>query len=290
MSSLEQFEIAGFGNVALRGDCWRPDPEQGSKGVVLLLHGGGQTRHSWSSTAARLAGGGWTAVATDARGHGDSAWAADADGYQLEALVEDLKATVEWIGEPPIVLGASMGGLTAMVGEGENPGLLRALVLVDVAPSIEPDGAEKIAAFMRSGAGGFAGLEEAADAIAAYNPHRPRSRNLDGLRKNLRRRPDGRWYWHWDPALLARDAHETTRGVSLDRRREAASRIRVPTLLVRGAHSDIISVEGAQEFLELVPGSRLVEVPQAGHMVAGDDNDLFTSEVEQFLASVANCV
>lgn len=287
MSSSEHVLIAGFGNVQLRGDCWRPDPLQRSKGVVLLLHGGGQTRHSWSSTGSRLAGEGWTAIAMDARGHGDSAWAADAQGYQLEALVEDLKAIVKWIGEPPIVLGASMGGLTAMIGEGENPGLLRALVLVDVAPTIELDGAEKIAAFMRSGAGGFAGLEEAAAAIAAYNPHRRPPGNLDGLRKNLRLRADGRWYWHWDPALLEQDAHETTRGVSEDRRRTAASTIRVPTLLVRGAHSDIVSADGAQELLALVPGSRLVEVPQAGHMVAGDDNDLFTSEVEQFLASVA---
>ena len=286
VAAPEDIEFTGYGNVTLRGTRWRPEHGVVPNGVVLLLHGGGQTRHSWASTGARLASRGWTALATDARGHGDSAWAPDEAGYHMDALVADLRATVTRIGEPPVVLGASMGGITAMVAEGESPGLLRALVLVDVTPSIELEGLEKIGAFMRSGLGGFATLDEAADAIAAYNPHRPRPANLDGLRKNLRQRSDRRWYWHWDPRFLSQEPQEATGGIPLERRREAASRIRIPTLLVRGAQSDIVSTEGVQELLRLVPTSRFVEVPQAGHMVAGDDNDLFTGEVEQFLTDL----
>ena len=286
MESSERAEIAGHQGISLVGDLWRAEPNGSVHGHALLLHGGGQTRHSWASTGQRLAERGWTALSMDARGHGESGWAPDGHGYHLQPLIDDLKATVAWIGSPPVVLGASMGGITALVGEGENPGLVRGLVLVDVTPTLEPDGVAKIAKFMRSGLKGFDTLEAAADSIAAYNPHRKRPRNLDGLRKNLRLRDDGRWYWHWDPNFMSLDPQEASRGVSVERRREAASRVRVPTLLVRGRQSDIVSPEGAKELLALVPGSRFVEVAQAGHMVAGDDNDLFTGEVESFLAAL----
>jgi pimeloyl-ACP methyl ester carboxylesterase len=279
-------EIVGSQGVPLVGDLWVADPAGSPKGVALLLHGGGQTRHSWASTGGRLSTQGWTALSVDARGHGESGWASRHEDYGLQALVDDLAATVAWIGEPPVVLGASMGGITAMVAEGEQPGLLRALVLVDVTPTLEPDGVDRISGFMRSGLEGFDTLEKAADSVAAYNPHRERPKNLDGLRKNLREGTDGRWYWHWDPAFLALDPREADRGSTVERRREAAARLRVPTLLVRGTRSDIVSRAGAMELLELVPGARLVEVPQAGHMVAGDDNDVFTAEVESFLSGL----
>jgi pimeloyl-ACP methyl ester carboxylesterase len=283
MASGERIEILGAEGVVLVGERWVGAPEADARGHVVLLHGGGQTRHSWAATGERLARLGWTALAVDARGHGESGRAADSSGYALEPLVEDLKAVIDWVGEPPVVLGASMGGITALVAEGESSGLLRGLVLVDVTPTLDAEGVAKIAAFMRSGLGGFATLEDAADAIVAYNPHRPRPKNLDGLKKNLRLREDGRWYWHWDPAFMERDPQEPTRGITEERRRRAASQVRIPTLLVRGEQSDIVTPEGAQELLALIPGARLVEAPQAGHMVAGDDNDLFTAAVETFL-------
>jgi pimeloyl-ACP methyl ester carboxylesterase len=147
---------------------------------------------------------------------------------------------------------------------------------------------------MRLGQAGFATLEEAAAALSAYNPHRPRPKNLDGLQKNLRLHTDGRWHWHWDPAFMDVDPDDTTRGMAEDRRRRAATRVRIPTLLVRGTESDVVSIRGARELLELIPGARLAEVPQAGHMVAGDDNDAFSAEIEAFLAALTsaevNCV
>jgi pimeloyl-ACP methyl ester carboxylesterase len=153
--------------------------------VVLLLHGGGQTRHSWHRTARSLAGQGWSAVALDARGHGDSQWAPDRD-YSIDALVADLAAVVTELGERPVLVGASMGGMTALVGQGERGDLARALVLVDIVPRIEPEGAKRIMDFMTARPDGFGSLEEVADAVRAYNPHRARPVSPEGLRKNVR--------------------------------------------------------------------------------------------------------
>ncbi len=280
----ERIEIESVDGLRLVGDRWTPTTPP--LGQVLLLHGGGQTRHSWSATGQRLAAQGWSALALDARGHGESGWASDPTGYRFDALIADLRAVVAWLGEPPIVLGASMGGLTAMLTEGRHAGLLRALVLVDVTPTLAVEGVTKITDFMRAGLNGFDTLDEVADSVAAYNPHRARPRNLDGLRKNLRESADGRWYWHWDPAFMPDPSGDHERGISYDERREIAARIRIPTLLVRGRHSDVVTPEAAAELLGLIPGSRLVDARDAGHMVAGDDNDLFTAEVERFLGEL----
>lgn len=280
----ERIEIESGRNLRLVGDLWHPTIPP--VGHVLLLHGGGQTRHSWAATGERLATAGWSALAIDARGHGESDWATEPAGYRFDPLIADLEAVTTWIGEPPVVLGASMGGLTAMLAEGRKHGLLRALVLVDVTPTLATEGVTKITDFMRAGLGGFDTLDAVADAVAAYNPHRPRPRNLDGLRKNLRQGSDGRWYWHWDPHFMPDATGDHERGISYDERRALAARIRIPTLLVRGRHSDVVTTEAAAELLTLIPGSRLADARDAGHMVAGDDNDVFTTEVERFLAEL----
>ncbi|NMH95948.1 alpha/beta fold hydrolase [Pseudonocardia acidicola] len=264
----------------LVGDRW-PAAGERTGGTVLLLHGGGQTRHSWFRTAASLAAQGWTAIALDARGHGDSDWAPDGD-YSVDALVADLAAVVAALGERPVLVGASMGGMTSLIGQGERGDLARALVLVDIVPKVEEEGVARIMAFMRANPDGFGSLEEVAEAVRAYNPHRTRPTSPDGLRKNVRLREDGRWYWHWDPAFL-RVGEEPNREASHARARAAAARVRVPTMLVRGAQSDIVSADGVRELLALIPGSRHVDVSATGHMVAGDDNDVFTRRVIDFL-------
>lgn len=281
----ERFRVRS-GEVTLVGDVWRPGGEADgdAKGSVLLLHGGGQRRHSWRRTGARLATQGWTAYAPDARGHGDSDWAPDGD-YSSDALVGDLRAITDHIGDRPVLVGASMGGMTALAAEGEHRGLARGLVLVDVVARMEPQGVDRIQAFMSGAPNGFGSLEEAADAVAAYNPHRPRPKSVEGLRKNLRRGDDGRWRWHWDPAFL-RIRNEPAREARYERARDAARAVRVPTLLVRGGESDIVSPEGIAEMREFIPHARAVEVAATGHMVAGDDNDVFTAELHSFLASV----
>lgn len=265
--------------LTLVGDRWLPPGP--SRGAVLLLHGGGQTRHSWRRTGERLARAGWTAYAFDARGHGDSSWAPDGD-YSASALVADARRLVAHIGARPVIVGASMGGMTALVGEGEHGDLATGLVLVDIVADPEPAGVARIQRFMGSAPDGFATLEEAADAIAAYNPNRPRPPSTEGLRKNLRQGPDGRWRWHWDPRFL-HEGSEPARELRTRRLASAAEKVRVPTLIIRGANSDIVSAQGVEDMLRLIPHAEVVEVGAAGHMIAGDDNDVFTVRLTDFL-------
>lgn len=257
--------------------------------TVVLLHGGGQTRHSWTGTWQVLVDGGWQAWAVDLRGHGDSDWAADGD-YSLDAFVGDILALCAAVPRPPVLVGASLGGLSSMVALGEaddQPRVARALVLVDVAHKIEDSGRDRIGAFMTGHLDGFASLEEAADAIAAYNPHRPRPTDLSGLAKNLRRRDDGRWHWHWDPAFVQGKfgSPDETRAsiIRPDRLGRAVDALRVPTLLVRGRSSDLLSEEGARAFLDRAPHAEYADVAGAGHMVAGDRNEIFNRAILGFL-------
>jgi pimeloyl-ACP methyl ester carboxylesterase len=256
---------------------------------VILLHGGGQTRHAWRTSARTLAEHGWQTHAIDLRGHGDSDWSPDGN-YTIDAFAADLVAVARTFDQPPVVVGASLGGLTSLIAHAETEpdnSLLAGIVLVDVAPRIEAAGVSRIGDFMTAHLDGFASLEEVADAVAAYNPHRPRPSDLSGLAKNVRQRDDGRWYWHWDPTFVTGKfgSADETRGSVLDsdRLQDAARSLTIPTLLVRGRMSDLLSEEGAQELLDLVPQARLVDVAGAGHMVAGDRNDLFNDAVAGFL-------
>jgi pimeloyl-ACP methyl ester carboxylesterase len=250
--------------------------------LVLLLHGGGQTRHAWQGTADALGRAGYRALSVDARGHGDSDWSPRGE-YRLDDFARDLVVVIDQLGTAPVLVGASLGGLAALLVAGEMaPGTARGLVLVDVVPRIEHEGAERIHAFMvGDGGNGFATLEEAASAVAAYLPHRARDGVPEGLAKNLRQGPDGRWRWHWDPRFLGPDGVSAV--LDADRLRACTRRLALPTLLVRGRMSDIVSEEGAREFLEDVDGAEFVDVSGAGHMVAGDRNDRFTAAVVDFL-------
>lgn len=256
---------------------------------MVLLHGGGQTRHSWGSALSALADSGWCAFSVDLRGHGDSDWAEDGD-YSLDAFAGDVTAIARSLGTPPALVGASLGGIASLaaVGEQRAERVACAVVLVDVAPRIEVAGRERIGAFMTERVDdGFGSLEEVADALQRYNPHRPRPTDLSGLKKNLRQRDDGRWHWHWDPAFVngrfgASDETRTSL-VDGDRLQQAARAIEEPTLLVRGRMSDLLSMEGVRELLELVPHAEFVDVAGAGHMVAGDRNDAFNDAVVRFL-------
>jgi len=256
--------------------------------AALLLHGGGQTRHAWGRTARRLAARGWRVVALDQRGHGDSDWVEDG-AYSFRDFGADAAAVARALaaetGAAPVAIGASLGGIASLLALGERPDVFRGLVLVDIVPRMDPRGVDHVQGFMRARAAeGFASVEEAADAVAAYLPHRPRPTSLDGLRKNLRLGPDGRWRWHWDPRFLdgprAVNADWDEAQALLD---AAQRRLAVPTLLVRGGGSELVTPEAAREFLELVPSAEYEDVAEARHMVAGDRNDAFGDAVERFL-------
>jgi pimeloyl-ACP methyl ester carboxylesterase len=278
-------ELRGAGGIRLAADVGGPSDGPS----IVLLHGGGQTRHSWSGTWRALVDDGWHAISVDLRGHGDSEWSPDGD-YAFDTFAADVQALVAELPAPPILVGASLGGLASMLAVAESPAQDRtahALVLVDVANRLEADGRARIGVFMTAHLEGFATLDDAADAIAAYNPHRPRPTNLDGLAKNLRRRDDGRWYWHWDPAFVIGkfgSADETrVESIGPNRLDHAAEALRVPTLLVRGRSSDLLSEEGARDFLARVPHAEFADVAGAGHMVAGDRNEIFNRAILDFV-------
>ena len=269
----------GAGGVTLAGDEWGPADGP----LVILQHGGGQTRHAWKNVGETLGSAGYRAIAFDARGHGDSDWAPDG-AYGQDAMIEDLASLVRALGNPRAALvGASMGGGTSLVAVGEDRVDATALVLVDIAPRVEPDGVAGIKAFMSQSPEGFDTLEDVADAIASYQPHRARPRSLAGLAKNLRVGDDGKYRWHWDPRFLGRP----TDVVKRRQRFEACARsLRLPVLLVRGGLSDVLTEEGAREFLALCPHAEYVSIGSAGHMIAGDRNDVFGTAVVDFLSRV----
>lgn len=274
--------------LSLAADRWEPAAGVPKLGSIVLLHGGGQTRHSWRETGARLAERGWTTVAYDARGHGDSDWATDLD-YSPEAMVADLRAVASSLDQKPVLIGASLGGITSLLAEGEHPGFAAGLVLVDMTPRITSEGRLEIQEFMTSGSEGFASPEAAAAAVMAFNPSRKSAPRPEGLRKNLRER-NGRWYWHWDPEFLANrisDMSEEAIEARVQRSLAAAANLSIPTLLVRAGDSRIVSVETARELLDVIPHARFVDVPGAGHMIAGDANDEFASALLGFLDDIS---
>jgi pimeloyl-ACP methyl ester carboxylesterase len=176
-----------------------------------------------------------------------------------------------------------MGGATSLYLVGNRPEpVAAALVLVDIVPLICAQGASKIRAFMNSHANGFATVEEAANVVAAYNPHRPSPTDTSGLMRNLRRRVNGRLYWHWDPRVInGPDGIEPP--FEVDQLRNAANRVRIPTLLVRGKKSDVVTDEGVADIKNRIPNIEVFDVEGAGHMVAGDKNDAFIQGAFKFL-------
>ena len=248
--------------------------------AVLLAHGGGQTRGAWGGALREGARRGYRMISYDLRGHGESGWAPDGD-YSTDAHVRDLARIVEQLGEPPALVGASLGGVTGLQYAGEG-GRLHTLTLVDIAPQMETAGVMRIADFMLSAPNGFADLEEAADAVAGYLPHRPRPKDSSGLMKNLRLRDDGRLHWHWDPQMIA-GVGENRPVPDTERLRAAARNLTIPVLLLRGRMSDVVSPEGVKDFLQLAPHAEFVDIAGADHMVAGDRNDAFNAAVFDFL-------
>lgn len=257
---------------------------------VLLLHGGGQTRHAWRKTAEQIARTGRVAYALDHRGHGDSEWV---DSYLYSDFGKDARTLAGTLasrhGKKPMAIGASLGGIAALLAEGqaesEGTNAFSSLVLVDITPRMDSGGVDRVQGFMRAHSKeGFASIAHAADAVAEYLPHRPRPRSHEGLKKNLRLSPDGRWRWHWDPRFM-----DGPRSVRSDRPNvepalvDAARRLKIPALLVRGASSELVQEAHAREFLDLVPHAEWADVSGARHMVAGDRNDSFSAAILDFM-------
>lgn len=255
----------------------------GEAPLVVLLHGGGQTRHAWAETAEALRREAFDVVRYDARGHGDSDWAIDRD-YRMESHARDLRGVLGELGRPAALVGASMGGVASLIAAAEAPELAWALILVDIVPKFAPEGVERIRRFMLGHPEGFATLAEAAAAVSAYNPHRPPPQRPDGLMRSLRER-GGRLYWHWDPAVIGDPPSDALTMMLSDRL--AALPPSLPLLLVSGAHSDVVAPDDVEAFRRQAPQAETVVVSRAGHMVAGDHNDAFSAAICDFLQRAA---
>lgn len=289
---------------------------------IVLLHGGGQTRRSWRTTASRLAELGWYAVAVDLRGHGDSGWSPDGN-YHLDQFADDIRAISSALHTPPVLVGSSLGGLSSLAAISKDPLAAQGLVLVDVSPFVELEGAERVLEFMSAHPDGFASLEEAAMAVSNYRskpavpnadlvpelngsnstsdtsnevaaagsdaearPSTPKSsRRGEGLRSNLRE-VNGRFYWHWDPQIIRANnngqspLNQLLEGTDLA---VGAANLTLPTLIIRGEKSDVLSPQGVARFLEVVPHAEFTTARNAGHMVVGDDNSRFDEVLADFL-------
>ena len=283
----ERADFIGAAGNRLAADVYRA-ASAAARATALLLHGGGQTRHAWDATARSLARAGLDAIALDQRGHGESEWVGDG-GYSFFDYGDDATAVARALlaanGVAPIVIGASLGGLAALVALDRDPRVFAGLVLVDVTPEPDRKGIGNVQGFMRARAReGFATVEEAADAIAEYMPHRPRPRSLKGLAKNLRLGEGGRYFWHWDPRFLDGPRPIGHKREAVRESAESAARaVAIPTLLVRGMGSEIVGDAEEAAFRALCPQAEVARVEKARHMVAGDANDAFAAAILGFL-------
>ena len=283
MSEIRVGSLFGFQTLKLAATFYGDE----SAAPIILAHGGGQTRRAWADTASALSDAGHYAIAVDLRGHGESAWCPKGD-YRIEAFAHDLEAICRYFESPPVLIGASLGGIAAMIAAGEmNPSIFRALILVDITPTMESSGVEKIIQFMSAHVEeGFGSVKEAAEAISAYLPHRPKPENLNGLESNLRK-IDDRYYWHWDPKFVLGE-NRPTGSRDPSRLAKAVQNTDAPIMLVRGRMSELVSEENVAEFLALVPSAHFVDIAGAHHMVVGDKNDAFTIAISEFIESISN--
>lgn len=254
--------------------------------LVILMHGGGQTRHAWGNTGEVLGLSGFHVLAIDLRGHGDSDWHPDGD-YSIDAYKADLVSILNQLGKPASIVGASLGGMVAfsLAGDLENRELVNALVMVDIGLYPNEKGSDQIINFMQSGNKGFASLEEASEAISGYLPHRKKPKDNTGLEKNLRLKEDGRYYWHWDPKFIkGRTAKKEVGQKAINK--QVAKNIKVPTLLIRGALSNVVTQDEVDDFLLALPHAEFEEIEKAAHMIAGDRNDIFATSAIDFLKRI----
>ncbi len=283
MTGPHAIDFTGAEGNRLAADIW-----DGRGHPVLFFHGGGQTRRAWDATARRVAAAGMRAITVDLRGHGESDWVKSGNYTFLDFagdVAEIVRQTAERFHAAPSAVGASLGGLSSLAAEVRNGPLMDSLVLVDITPRMDPDGVAKVQGFMGERMNeGFATLEEAAAAIAGYLPHRKRPTSLDGLRKNLRQSEDGRYRWHWDPAFMTSERNINFHaGELMEELTAKLPELHLPVLLVRGMQSELVHEAYAREFVQLAPSANYVDVGGAGHMVAGDKNDIFCGAILEFL-------
>jgi pimeloyl-ACP methyl ester carboxylesterase len=258
--------------------------EWGPSGAAPLvcLHGGGQTAYMWEELGDALRSR-YHVLAPDLPAHGDSDPVDDPD-LSRHALAATIPALLDEFGiDRAVFIGASLGGITSLTLAATKPERVAAMVLVDIGHRLEDEGVNRIIEFMTRHES-FASLDEAATEVAAYLPNRSNVKP-DNLRRNLRQRPDGRWEWKHSLGRRMRSAdfkfggwRELTAGLD-----EEMPHLTCPVLVLRGAKSDVLSDEGAEEVAALIPDARLATITSAGHHAAGDNPQSTVDVVSGFL-------
>ncbi len=247
--------------------------------TLLLLHGYTGHARSWDSFAAAMSSR-YRVLALDQRGHGETQWA-PATAYDTSEMVADVEAFVKALGLSNFaLLGLSMGGLVSIGYAGKRPAALSKLVIVDIAPEIDVEGLKRIqVGVVRSDV--FDSVEEAYARARVDNPIPPDDQLRHRVEYSMMRRDDGKFTYRYDRAL--RDPANPRKGIPPEEGWRLAANINVPTLLVRGEVSDILSKPVAAQMAKAIPNCRLVEVAGSGHPVPLDKPDAFLDAVATFL-------
>ena len=252
-----------------------------SKPLIVMLHGGSQQAHSWDFVSLPLSED-YHILALDQRGHGDSAWASDGD-YSTEGHQTDIDAFVSDLGLNGFhLIGHSMGGRNSYVWASRNSEKLSSLTIVDTGPEAQHRGRNRIQNF-RELPDELDSFEDFASRVQEYTG-RTREQTLGALKYSIREREDGKWTWKYDK-LLRTPGHQTPQ-LSTEQLWEAVAKINCPTLVVRGGDSDIFANETMEKMSEVIPNCSTVTVPNAGHLVAGDNPTDFLAAVSNFYKEI----
>lgn len=252
-----------------------------SKPLIVMLHGGSQQAHSWDFVSLPLSEH-YHILALDQRGHGDSAWAADGD-YSTEGHQTDIDAFVSDLGLSGFhLIGHSMGGRNSYVWASQNSEKLSSLTIVDTGPEAQHRGRNRIQNF-RELPDELDSFEEFANRVQEYTG-RTREQTLGSLKYSIREREDGKWTWKYDK-LLRTPGHQTPQLTS-EQLWEAVAKITCPTLVIRGGNSDIFAHATMDKMSEVIPNCSTVTVPNAGHLVAGDNPTDFLAAVNSFYGAI----
>jgi len=270
--------LRGADGLTIAADLFGPASAQ----PVIFMHGGGQSRSAWRGAARRVAAAGFRGVSIDLRGHGDSNWAPDGN-YAFDRYIADLEEAIGALGSPAILVGASLGGHVALVAASQRPDKIAALALADVTPWVDENMADGMREEMRSSAVGFDTVEAAAamvDRLRGTGPHP----NPQGIRRFLREGEHGRFYWRWDPRFV--EDRFVRHGGENGLFARAARALTVPTLLMHAEFSTVVSPDQVVTFRKEVPALKVEQIEGVGHMVTGDDNDVYADTLIRFFRSI----
>ncbi|MDE0812735.1 MAG: alpha/beta hydrolase [Alphaproteobacteria bacterium] len=249
---------------------------------IVLLHGGHQSAHSWDLVSLHLARK-YRVFALDQRGHGDSEWSRDAN-YSNNEMSLDAEALMDALElERPILMGHSMGGRNSLLLTRRDPSRLGGLVVVDIGPEISEEGRKLISAFVRNNEE-FDNLEHFAENVRKYDPYRSMEHIERTVKYNMLCRADGKYISKCDstPRRVGIQTGSSEDAVSLD----DARAFDIPTLIVRGETSKILTPESAVRFKDALPQGELVTVPECGHNVHSQNTHGFIEAIGPFLAKL----